>query len=71
MPGYHGTSFYGDFCEAFIRSCRLEGGAVDLRDWTSHLGAGIEAISSFGVDAGGEIYVVDYAGEVYKVVPGI
>jgi hypothetical protein len=71
MPGYAGTYFYGDFCSAFVRSFRLQGGeAVERRDWTDTLGVGVGAISSFGVDADGEIYIVDYSdGEVYEVVP--
>jgi glucose/arabinose dehydrogenase len=71
MPGYAGTYFYGDFCSAFVRSFRLQGGeAVELRDWTNTLGAGVGSISSFGVDADGEIHIVDYSdGEIYEVVP--
>jgi hypothetical protein len=70
LPGYAGTYFYGDYCTGFIRSFRLEGGrAVDQRDWTAALGRGVGAISSFGVDADGEVHVVDHDGEVYRVVP--
>jgi len=70
MPGYQGTYFYGDYCSAFIRSFRFQNGAVsDMRDWTSAVGQGIDQISSFGVDTDGEIYIVDYTGEVYKIVP--
>ena len=70
MPGYHGTYFYGDYCEAFVRSFRLaNGSATDRRDWTSALGHGVDLLSSFGVDADGEMYLVDQQGEVFKVVP--
>jgi len=71
MPGYAGTYFYGDFCSGFVRSFRLEAGrAVDQRDWTSSIGRDvIDNVSSFGVDADGEVYVVDYRGEVYRIVP--
>jgi glucose/arabinose dehydrogenase len=70
MPGYQGTYFYGDYCTAFVRSFRLDNGhAVDQRDWTSSLARGVDAISSFGVDADGEVYIVDHTGEVYKIVP--
>jgi glucose/arabinose dehydrogenase len=70
MPGYQGTYFYGDYCSAFIRSFRFVGGQVtDQRDWTAALGRGIDNISSFGVDADGEMYIVDHQGEVYRVVP--
>jgi glucose/arabinose dehydrogenase len=70
LPGYAGTYFYGDYCAAFIRSFRtLSGQAVDQRDWTAALGRNITAITSFGVDDEGEVYIVDQQGEVYKVVP--
>jgi glucose/arabinose dehydrogenase len=71
LPGYLGTYFYGDFCTAFIRSFRMQNGAVvDRRDWTAPLGRGVNSITSFGVDAEGEVYIVDQDGEVYKIVPG-
>jgi hypothetical protein len=69
MPDLVGTYFYGDFCSAFVRSFRLVSGAVtEPRDWTAGL-EGIGAISSFGTDAEGEVYVVDYDGEVYRLEP--
>jgi len=74
MPGWHGTYFYGDYCSAFVRSFRLQGGAAaEPQDWTNALGrgAGVGLISSFGVDAEGEMYIVDHHGAVYKVVPAV
>jgi glucose/arabinose dehydrogenase len=70
MPGYQGTYFFGDYCSAFVQSFRFQNGqASDLRDWTSSFSRGIDSVSSFGLDADGEVYVVDYTGEVYKIVP--
>jgi glucose/arabinose dehydrogenase len=70
MPGYHGTYFYGDYCTSFIRSFRVVGGqATDARDWTASLRGDIRNISAFGVDADGEVHIVDHSGSVYKVVP--
>jgi glucose/arabinose dehydrogenase len=69
MPGLVGTYFYGDYCSAFVRSFRYAAGQVtERRDWTPGL-KGIDQISSFGTDADGEVYVVDYQGEVYQLVP--
>lgn len=69
MPALAGHYFYADFCSGFVRSLRLENGvAVDRRDWTTQL-RGISAPTSFGVDAEGELYVVDQDGEIYKLVP--
>ena len=69
IPELVGTYFYGDFCTGLVRSFRLVNGvATEPRDWTSGL-AGIDRISSFGTDAEGEVYVVDYDGEVYRLEP--
>jgi glucose/arabinose dehydrogenase len=73
MPGWAGHYFYADYGTGLIRSFRLEGGrAVDPRDWTAAIGGASRAIrnpSSFGVDADGEILIVDYDGEVYRIDP--
>ena len=37
-----------------------------MRQWSL---AGIGSVSSFGVDADGEVYVVDYDGELYRLEP--
>ena len=69
MPGHHGTFFFGDFCEGFVRSFRFVNGTVtDQRDWTGQIGRA-RSLSAFGVDADGEMYIVDLDGEVFKVVP--
>jgi glucose/arabinose dehydrogenase len=70
MPDLVGTYFYGDFCAGFVRSFRFAGGAAtDRRDWTADLGGNIGRITSFGTDAEGEAYVVDYDGEIYRLEP--
>jgi glucose/arabinose dehydrogenase len=70
MPGHHGTFFFGDYCEGFVRSFRLVNGEVaDQRDWTDPLARGVGSLSAFGVDADGEMYILDLDGDVSKVVP--
>jgi glucose/arabinose dehydrogenase len=70
MPGYHGTYFYADFCTGMIRSFRLSNGAAaDQRDWTAAVGNGVSLPSSFGVDADGEVLIVDHDGELFRIVP--
>ena len=52
-----------------MRSFRLANGqATDVRDWTAGL-RGIDSPTAFGLDADGEVYVVDYDGEVYRLEP--
>lgn len=69
IPDLAGTYFFGDFCTGLVRSFRLASGqATELRDWAAGL-RGINSPTSFGLDADGEVYVVDYDGEVYRLEP--
>ena len=69
-PATTGTYFYGDFISGTLRSFRFQNGqATDPRDWSGTIGRDIGNISSFGQDAEGELYVVDYDGEVFRIVP--
>ncbi len=69
MPALAGSYFFADFCSGLVRSFRFAGGSAgELRDWSSGL-SGVSAPTSFGVDAAGEVYVVDYDGEVYRLEP--
>ncbi|HEV8376748.1 MAG TPA: PQQ-dependent sugar dehydrogenase [Candidatus Polarisedimenticolia bacterium] len=74
MPDLRGTYFYADFCSSFIRSFRVRNGeAIEKKDRTRELAPGgglrIDAITSFGEDAHGEVYVIDQDGEIFKIVP--
>jgi glucose/arabinose dehydrogenase len=74
MPDLAGRYFYGDFCDGWVRSFRIVDGApTDLTDHTNDLFDDPNSLAfdltSFGTDAEGELYVVDQAGAVLKVVP--
>jgi glucose/arabinose dehydrogenase len=70
IPALAGTYFFGDYCSGFVRSIRVAGGqASELRDWSAGT-RGVGAPTAFGLDAQGEVYVVDYDGEVYRLEPG-
>ncbi|HUH05380.1 MAG TPA: PQQ-dependent sugar dehydrogenase [Kofleriaceae bacterium] len=74
IPALDGAYFYADFCKPFIiRSFRwsAKNGARDHWDWTKALNARatVTDISSFGVDAAGELYVISLAGDIFKLVP--
>jgi glucose/arabinose dehydrogenase len=67
MPELAGSFFFGDYCSGFVRSLRVANGqATDVRDWPL---TGIHSVTSFGVDADGEVYVVDYGGSVFRLEP--
>lgn len=73
IPGLIGTYFYADFNSGEIFSLRYDGAAVtDSTDRTSELTLGTILISSFGEDANGELYIVEYAfgasGKVHKII---
>jgi glucose/arabinose dehydrogenase len=69
---FRGRYFYADFVSSRIWSLRLtvdpvtrEATADDQQEHTSELG--VLNPSSFGVDADGELYVVSYAGSVFRI----
>jgi cysteine-rich repeat protein len=70
LPDLRGTYFYSDLCGAFIRTFRgVDGVALEPGDRTPELGDGLAHVVSFGEDARGELYIVDYDGVVYEIVP--
>jgi hypothetical protein len=70
---YRGRYFFGDFISNRIWSIKLavnidgSAAASDLVEHTGELGSGANSPSSFGEDAAGELYVVSYAGAVYRL----
>ena len=73
LPVLDGRYFYADFCTGVIRSFRWHAGVHDHWDWREALvtSSGLEPgqISSFGVDANGEVYLVSLLGSIYELVP--
>jgi glucose/arabinose dehydrogenase len=76
MSDLHGTYFYADYCSNMIRTfrvdsdCHTTAGDLDrATDLTPEGGLFISQITSFGEDERGELYVLDRAGEVFKIVP--
>lgn len=77
-PMFNGRYFFADFVAGRVYSIGLalddhqEATAVDLLELTELLGgtSDLGLISSFGVDAGGELYLVSYSrGRILKIVP--
>jgi glucose/arabinose dehydrogenase len=64
IPGILGHYFYSDYCAGFLRSFRYSNAAaVDAKDW----GLTMSSVTSFGLDAAGELYVVT-GSEIFKIV---
>ena len=74
IPELDGTYFFGDFCSANIWSFKWDGKKMtEFKKRKKELepdqkGKSINFITSFGQDAGGELYIVDRDGDVYKIV---
>jgi glucose/arabinose dehydrogenase len=66
IPDLRGHYFLADFCRGWVRSFRHVPGAAatDVREWP--LGEP-GRITSFGVDAAGELYIVVHEGRVYRL----
>ena len=75
MTNFLGTYFYGDYCAGTVKSFVNVGGVVTSpADWTASVDPGASlsnGLSSFGVDAQGELYISDNSGtgEIRKLVP--
>lgn len=75
LPGLTGRYFYSDWAGVFVRSFRMADGVMsDDRDHTASAIAGLEelplGVTSWGLDARGEMYLVAGSnGVVYKVAP--
>lgn len=73
MTGIQGDYFYGDYCDGFVRTFEiLDGVAGDFQDRTAELdpaGSLAFGLTSFGLDARGEIFIVDRSGTVLKILP--
>ena len=73
-PAFAGRYFFADFVLGRVWSLALavnpsthEATASDLREHTTELGGAI-SVSSFGVDADGELFIVDYDGAILRIV---
>jgi glucose/arabinose dehydrogenase len=65
IPAITGHYFYSDYCAGFLRSFRYENGAaVDQKDW----GLTSSAVSSFGKDFAGELYMIT-GSTIVKIAP--
>ena len=74
IPALFGHYLYGDFCTGRIFAFKYENGAkgptVEVTAELTPTGpGGIERITSFGEDSAGELYICDFDGDLFKIVP--
>ncbi len=68
LPALEGHYFYGDYCVGWVRSLVFNGSEVIAEyDWEADLGK-LGHITTFGVDAGGEVLVATQEGELHRIV---
>lgn len=68
LPILAGHYFYGDYCGGWVRSFRYVNGVVqDQRDYPQF--GSLLALTSFGEDARGELYITTWYGNVWRIVP--
>ncbi len=65
IPALVGTYLFADFCLGALEGLRVEGDRIVHEE----LGPTVDAVSSFGQDAEGELYVLSLAGGVYRLEP--
>lgn len=70
VPALTGHYLYADFCAGWVRSFRFIGGAVQSPTSWPTLAPSGGGVTSFGVDAAGEVYLTTSGGSVFRIVPG-
>jgi len=64
IPALRGRYLYGDYCSGTVWSLRVAGGeATQIRREAIR----VDALSSFGEDARGELYLVGHSGTIFRL----
>jgi glucose/arabinose dehydrogenase len=67
IPALAGAYVFGDFCDGRLEAVSVtDGHVVDH----AFLGPAVNALSSFGEDASGELYALSLSGGLYMLAPG-
>ncbi len=70
IPEFTGHYFYADWCKGWVRSMRYDpdtGNVTDQFDWSGDLAA-LGQVTSFGVDADGELLAVNWDGQLHRII---
>lgn len=66
IPELRGAYLYSDVCDGDVHAIVVRAGeVVDA----GHLGVGASSVVSFAEDAGGELYLLDFGGAVWRIDP--
>jgi glucose/arabinose dehydrogenase len=68
IPDLRGRYLYSDYCSGFVRSFRFAGGRADDQRRLPELEPSDNAVTSFGQDADGEMYLLTAGGSVHRIV---
>ena len=69
IPELDGHFFYADWCGMWVHSFRyVDGELLDQTDWSADLPEAGQ-VNAFGTDADGEMYLTNFDGAVFKIVP--
>ena len=74
IPDLQGVYFFADYCSNSIWSFRYNGAVAEFTNRTAELVPDVGTITdivSFGEDAYGELYILDQAGEIFKIMPDV
>jgi glucose/arabinose dehydrogenase len=69
-----GQYFFADFVQGKIFTLRLDGGSWIATERTPQIAANVGAVnnpSSFGEDGRGNLYLVDFDGDIFKLMPTV
>lgn len=68
IPELDGHYFYGDYCRGWVRSALIDdaGTVIESIEWSEP--ETLSTLTSFGIDAAGELYATTAGGTVWKLV---
>ena len=70
-PKLYGRYFFGDYCTGKVWSLKNNNGNIDIKEHTNELLETMNKkqfyLSSFGEDQEGELYLIDYSGDLYSI----
>jgi glucose/arabinose dehydrogenase len=70
IPELAGHYFYGDYCGGWVNGALIEGAGTvaEVREWAER--GSLPSLTSFGVDAAGEMYATTADGRVWRLQRG-